>query len=358
MKLTKTQSESILNILGIDASQRDINWEFIVEINKAFCEKNIPSDIRFVGSLDEAVVSLDATIQNHIEYEKSRIEKEKKLSMQREKELEKNRLDKIKEEKKEKKRMACKYTDPKKQEIENWLLSNNKDMNNKCYHIYDDYSIDVYTPLKITEESGLPYKLNAANRIGIYTKLKTVKNLPSVLISTTFGADEWRFVEIDVFSNGGFKMKDGKYGEIYLDFHSHKNKSIYLEKLENFVDGDIIINEINNTKQYILFAFDKKTEKFSILGVEKSLAWVNIVKNLSSEFDEFIVEEDLGVYEMYSDVNGKLVLNTWTRNEFEQRDPKEELRKREALRIANLKTKIISKLTTEEVEFLKTSTLS
>ena len=85
---------------------------------------------------------------------------------------------------------------------------------------------------------------------------------------------------------------------------------------------------------------------------------VNIIKYLAVDFDEYVIEEDLGIYQIYSEVNDKRVLNTWTREEFEKRNPEEVLRKREELRIDNLKAKIISKLTTEEVEFLKKYNLS
>ena len=86
--------------------------------------------------------------------------------------------------------------------------------------------------------------------------------------------------------------------------HSSNNKNEYLKQLEHFVDGDIIINEINNSKKYVLFAFEKKYDYFSILAVGVSLVYVNLVKYLATEFNEYVVEEDLGIYQIYSDVNG------------------------------------------------------
>lgn len=84
--------EQILNILGIDISEKVINWDLIVELNKTFKKKKISSYINFDNGLDKAVISVQTTINKYIKVEKEKKEKKEKELLEKNKELEKKLL--------------------------------------------------------------------------------------------------------------------------------------------------------------------------------------------------------------------------------------------------------------------------
>ncbi len=85
--------EQILNILGIDISEKVINWDLIVELNKTFKKKKISSYINFDNGLDKAVISVQTTINKYIKVEKEKKEKKEKELLEKNKELEKKLLE-------------------------------------------------------------------------------------------------------------------------------------------------------------------------------------------------------------------------------------------------------------------------
>ncbi len=379
MKINKTQSESILNILGVDISEKVINWDLMVELNKAFKEKKIRSYISFDGDLKDAVISVQITIDKYLEVEKERKEKERKEKerlekekekerLKKERELEKNRLDEVAKLEKEKIRTTCKYTDPKKQEIERWLFDNNPNITCNHYHIYDDYSVDIYTHFRITKKSGLPYKLNSVVRLTVEISLNSVENLPIVFTSPFLYEIYYEWCS-DTIKNDEIEFKlidSNRYEKPNFNYNRNEGYTVedhYIKEIKKFEGSELLIERYNSLKKYVIFEFIEKENKYALRGIAVSMATINKILITNPEI-KIEWEEDFGFYTQENICNskeGKMIgvdnepprLQNWKGRMWSVEDfKKRSLETMKIEKIKEIKASIINKLTPDEIKWL------